>query len=144
MTEHVIGFAEPRGERQHHAAGEVIRESADAVADHLRDDRGLGEVRVARVQNDRLAPRELVIERDRESRVPTFGELSGDPRRIVFRSVVVDVEVRGLEDRECKAVVLNLIPAEILRIGRRGRQQEHTQCDDGSHHLQLKQAWPSR
>ena len=62
MAEHVVGFAESHREGQHHAALAVLGDAADAVAEEAWDDVGLREVRVARVQHDRLALAERVIE----------------------------------------------------------------------------------
>src|SRR5262249_16057822 len=114
VTEDVIGFAETRGERQDDAPREVVGETADAFWNVASQDRGLGEVCVTCVEDDRLPARERVVERVRQPLVPTLRQLRGDLRRAALLGVVIDVKVLRLQNRKLEAVVLHLVPAEIL------------------------------
>ncbi len=130
VAEDMIGLAEPRREREHDAAGEMVREAAHAVGDRAFDDRRLREVRVAGVQDDRLPPIEAVVQGDRQPRVPALGELRGEASRLLLGRVVIDVEMRRLEDGEIEAVVLHLVAAEVLRARRRCERQDSQRDKD--------------
>ena len=139
VAEDVVRFAERRGERQHDAAALVIGEAADAFWDVAGHDGRLSEMRVAGVQHDRRTLGERVPEDSREARIPAFRHARRDGRRLGFVRVIVDVEVRGRQDLESEAVVLDLVRSKVL--GRRRRRQRARQrkrqrhrFDDRSHH----------
>ena len=122
VAEHVIGFGEPAGKRQNHAAAVALRHAAGTFAD-LAEDIGLLKMWMRSVKNERLPANQLVLEQPRQSRVPPLGHSRGEPHRGFFFRVVVNVEVLGGEDLEVKALVLHLVAAEILRArGDRGAQ----------------------
>jgi hypothetical protein len=100
VSEHVIRFAETGGKRQDDASFLVLSDAADAVAEPVRNDIGLRELRVARVQHDRLTLGEGVIEAPREAVVPALGQPAGLHHGFAIRGVVIDVEVRRLENPE--------------------------------------------
>jgi hypothetical protein len=103
---------------------------------------GLREVRVARVEDDRLATRERVIENARQTVVPPLRHPRRNLGGAAFLGVVVHVEVRRLQNRELETVVLHFVPTEILRVGCDRRQQQCDRCCDGP--LQQRQllCWP--
>ena len=90
---------------------------------------GLFEVGVGRVEQQRLPAAQLVIEQLLEARVPSLGHARRDVDALAFLGVVVDIEVLGLQHLKVELLVLDLVPAEVLRRCRRGRQQRG---DDGA------------
>ena len=136
MAEHVIGFAEAGSERQHDPAAFLIRHTADALAEEARHDVGLRELRVARVQDDRLPFGELVVQRRGEPRVPTLGETRGLDGGVMFRGIVMDVEMRCLEYTEVQCVVVDLVASKRLRSCRAcdADTNTHRQADDAPQH----------
>ena len=119
VAEHVIGLGEAAGKRQDHAAAIALRHAAGAFAD-LAEDVGLLKVRMRRVEDERLPAAQLVLQQPGQPRVPPLGHSRGKPHRGFFFRVVVDVEVLGREHLEVEALVLDLVPAEILRARRNG------------------------
>ena len=118
VAEHVIGLAEPGRERHRDARLEALGQTAGAFRRRGGRDVGLGEVRVAGVENERLARGERVVEEVRKTRVPALGHARGVARRLLFLGVVVDVEVLGLQYAEVQPVVVDLVAPEILRLRR--------------------------
>ena len=57
VTQHVIGLAQARAERQHDAAAVVVGETANALRQQIWNDRRLGELRVAGVEHNRRSCR---------------------------------------------------------------------------------------
>jgi hypothetical protein len=86
---------------------------------------------VAGVQDDRDAAIERMIEDRREARVPALGH----PRRLLhgvaLLGVIVNVEVRRLENAELEPIVLNFVAPEVLRAGRERGQQQSGERGDG-------------
>ena len=72
---------------------------------------------MAGVEDERLPAIERVVEDARETGVPAFCQARRMACRGLFLSVVIDVEMLGLENAEIEAVVADLVPAEILRLG---------------------------
>src|SRR5437763_1723385 len=91
---------------------------------HFAQTTVLSEMRVAGVENDRLPPGEAMIERDRQAVVPALGEPPGEARRLAFGRVVVQIEMRRLEDLEIETRRLYFVAPEVLRAGRPGCQQQ--------------------
>ena len=79
------------------------------------EDVGLLKMRMRGVKNERLPATQLVLQQPRQSRVPALSHSRREPDRGFFFGVVIDVEVLGGEDLEIKTLVLDLVPAEILR-----------------------------
>src|SRR5436190_13064132 len=123
------------GERQHHPVLEELRDAAGALADVAADGVGLLEVRMGRVQQDRLAALELVVEHAREASVPALGNAGRVERGRPLGRVVVDVEVLRLDDAKIEGAVLDLVLPEVLRRGgqRAGERQRHRRCRGPSH-----------
>jgi hypothetical protein len=137
MTEHVIGFGEAAGEGQDDAAFGALGDATGALADLAGQHIGLLEMRVRRIQDQRLAAAQLVLQQLGDSRVPPLRHARGEGHRSFFLRVVIDVEVLGGEHLEVKLFVLDLVAPEILRARRRGRdKRQHRRQQDrntGSH-----------
>jgi hypothetical protein len=110
----------------------VLGEAANAFTEKRRYDVRLDELRMARVEDDRLPLGELEVEGLREPCVPPFGEPARFDRRVVLRRVVVNVEVRRLENPEIEIVVVNFVAAERLRTGRSRRRHQHDEREPGN------------
>ncbi len=132
VSQDVVGFSEPRGKRKHDAALLVLGHAADALAEETRNHVGLGELRVARVQHDRLARGKGEAERGRQPGVPALGKPACLDRGVVLRRVVVNIEVRALEDPEVEIVVVHLVAAERLRAGRACRRHDRGEREAGN------------
>jgi hypothetical protein len=88
---------------------------------------------VAGVQDDRDAAIERMIEDRREARVPALGHSRRLLHGVALLGVIVNVEVRRLENAELEPVVLNLVAPEVLRADRdRGQQQSGEREKDTS------------
>ena len=144
VAENVIGFAEAGRKRQHDAAAIVFGDAADTVGQEAGHDVRLRELRVAAVEDDRLAFAELVMERGREAIVPTLGHSCSVQRRGVLRGVVVDIEVRRDEHPEVEVVVVDLVATERLRGGRSRRQHAQHEAEDALQHTRIAPLQSSR
>ena len=135
VADHVLELFIGPGERQHHPVLEELRDAAGALADVAADGVGLLEVRMRRVQQDRLAALELVVEHAREASVPALGNAGRVERGRPLGRVVVDVEVLRLDDAKIEGAVLDLVLPEVLRRGgqRAGERQRHRRCRGPSH-----------
>jgi hypothetical protein len=120
VAEHVVGLARRAGERQHDAALEHLGEAAGALADLAGRGVGLAEVRMAGVQDQRLAAAQLVVEQVLEAVVPALHHDRGLAGAGVFLFVGIDVEVLGLEHAEVLGFVADLVAAEVLGVGGAG------------------------
>jgi hypothetical protein len=130
VAEHVIGGLDWARGRQDDPPLERLRHAARPLADAAHDGVRLPEVRRAGVEDQRLAPAQLVVEDLREAGVPAFGHPGGHMGRLFLLRIEIDVEVLRLQYLEIKVPVLHLVAAEIaaLRPGRgRGcrREQEN-------------------
>lgn len=74
------------------------------------------------VDDQRLGGFELMLKGPRQSLVPALTLTGQIFNGRVGERVVVDVEVWSIQDLEFKVVVLDLVPSEILRFGRRGNR----------------------
>ena len=109
----------------------TLGDAADRIRHHARHDIGLRKFGLAAVEHQRLAPIEAVIEQRRQPRVPALGEPGRHARGARFLRVVIDVEVFGGQNLEIEVLVLDLVAAEVLRSGRRGRAHAHG-SDEGT------------
>jgi hypothetical protein len=131
VAEHVVGLGEPAAERHDDAPLEELGDAAGALTDVAGHGVGLAEVRGRRIQDERLATAELVVEHAREARVPALGHARGQWQRHLLFGVVVDVEVLRLEDTEVEPLVLHAVLPEVL--GARGLDaagQHEQDCGD--------------
>jgi hypothetical protein len=87
---------------------------------------GLLEVRVARVENQRLAIRKFVVQHARDARVPAFSHARGLFGHGGFAGVVVEVEVLGADHLELKRSIGDLVAAEVLGLGA-GAKKRHAE-----------------
>src|SRR5262245_31910765 len=115
VAEHVIGVGQRRRKRQRNPSLPPFSHSGGAAVDEPGDDQGLVEIRLRAVEDDRLTPGQLVLEKPRETPPPSFRETSGDIDGLAPVLVEVNVEVLGLQNAELMAPVLNLVLAEVLR-----------------------------
>src|SRR4029079_9105688 len=97
------------------------------------------EMRVAGVQDDRLAVLHLVAEQGAVASVPTIAHASDLLRRQLLFGVVIDVEMIGLEDLELQPVPLHGVAPEVLGARVRGDGEDEDgderkdEADGGSH-----------
>ena len=107
-----------RGERRPHGqddpALEHLRDSARSLADRAGYGRGLLEVGRIGIQDERLAPPELVLEKLGQALVPPLGHTGRLLCGRLHLRIVVDIKMLGLEHLEVEAVVLHLVLPEIL------------------------------
>ena len=82
VAEHMVGFGERAGQRQHDPPLQSFGDAARALANHAADHVGLLEVGVRGVEDERLASLHLVLEDAREPRVPALGH-AADARRVL-------------------------------------------------------------
>ena len=115
MTEHVLVVRVHARVRHDYAVAQPFRYAARAFIQHSTDNVGLLEVGVIRVQDQRLLL-ELMLEGAREAGVPTLRHPCGILRSLLFFRIVVNVEMGGRHDPPIEILVLNLLPAEILRL----------------------------
>ena len=123
VAEQMIRLVERHHHRHHEASLQDLGEALGPLVDELAGRVGLLEIRVVRVEDDRLPFAELVIEHPRQPRVPALG-LSPDQRRgLGGLVVVIDVEVLRLEHLEIERPVHDFVSPEAsagLRL-QRGR-----------------------
>src|SRR5207253_2530868 len=80
--------------RKHDPSAESLGDPAGALA-HPVHHVGLLELRLGGVENQRLPPRQGVMEHGAQTRVPALGHARGNRRCVALRGVEIDVEVRG-------------------------------------------------
>ena len=71
------------------------------------------------VEDDGLPTVQLMIEYPGEPSVPALGHAAGLVDCLAGLRIVVNIEMFGLQYFEVEALVLDLVPPEILRAGRR-------------------------
>ena len=113
VAEQVIGLVERHHHRHDEPPLQDLREALRALVDELAGGVRLLEIRMVRVEDDRLALAELVIEHPRQAGVPALGEAADHLRAGRTLLVVVDVEVLRLEHLEVERLVNHLVSAEI-------------------------------
>ena len=116
VAQNVVGLRQRPGEGQHDPALEDLGDTARGFAELVGDCVRLLELRVRRVENERLPPPELVIKEPGETRVPALHHAPRVLDRLGLARVVVDVEVLRLQNLKVEAGVPHLVAAEILGI----------------------------
>ena len=142
VADHMVRVGERPAHRQNDAPAQRLGDAAGAFAELALDDVGLLEVRMRRVEHERLAAAQLVLEHFLEPGQPALGHPGGEVDPFLRARVVVDVEVLGLEHLEVEVLVLNLVAPEVLGRGRRrghGRRQDECQKEDANHDVYLAQ-----
>ena len=134
VAENVVILRVVTGERQDDPVLIGVGEAAGAFSQELRGGGGLLEVGRVRVEHDRLVL-EGMTEDTRETRVPPFGLPPDVVDHVGFLLVVVDVEVRCVQDLEVEVLPLHLVPAEVLRIRRRDRRERKRGHDETNEQL---------
>ena len=115
VSEHVVSIPIRARERHDHPVLQRFGHTTGAFADEPGQRVGLLEVRMVRVQNDRLGLFELVLECTREALVPALTHAGRVVDRLGLFRIEVEVEVIGSKDLEIKIVELDLIASEVLR-----------------------------
>ncbi len=123
VADHVIGRLDRAGERQDDPALVGFGHPAGTLPQFTLDRVGLPKVRRACVQNEGLAPAQLVVQELGQPGVPTLGHPRGHLGRLFFLRVVIDVEVVGFQNLELEIPVLHLVSPEIPRLGEGGSGQ---------------------
>src|SRR5690606_29406962 len=114
-----------RGVRHDHAFLQRLGDTSRTFREHVLDDVRLLEVRVIGVEDQRpLLEGEL--HDSREALVPPLGRPGHVERGERFGGVVVDVEVRRVEDLPVELLVLHLVASEVLGFG--GCRREAERC----------------
>lgn len=117
VPEHMLGLSKSARERHHDAPPQRFGDTTGAFSDHRLDDVGLLEVRVARVEDERLRSAKIVIEELGQASVPALGHARRSLDSRTLLRIVMDAKVRGLEHLELEGVVLHLVAAEVLGVG---------------------------
>ena len=117
VADDVIGVGERAAERQDHAPSKRFGDAARALADLTADRIGLLEVRVRRIEDERLASAQLVLQYPPQPRAPAFRHARGDGGGVPLLLVEVHVEVLGPQHLELERAVLDLVAAEVLLGG---------------------------
>ena len=128
-------------ERQDDPPANRLGDAAGAFADGAANGVGLLEVRVCRIEDQRLAPAQLVIERAPKARAPALRHARGDCGGLTLFLVEVDVEVVGAQHLEREGAVLDLVAAEVLL---RGGLVRHEREERGSGTTDVKPGEPTR
>src|SRR5690606_27717458 len=123
MAENVVRLFIHTRQRHDYALLQALGDAARAFSDEAANDVCLLEVCIIRIKNDGLLFAELAQEGLRMPRIPPLGHASGIPNSLLFLRIIVDAEVLRLEHLESEFVVLNLISAEVLSVGRPGKGQ---------------------
>ena len=116
MANDVVEVLKRATHRQHYAPPQCLGDTASALTDVAPDGVGLLKFRGAGVENQRLPARQFVMEHGGEPSKPSLGHASRLTRCDLFGGVIVDVKVLGLEHLEVEVLILNLVPAEVLRL----------------------------
>src|SRR6185295_4727332 len=111
-------------ERQHDAPPQRLGDTAGAFSELALNGVGLLEVRMRRVEDERLPPGQLVAEGTAKPCPPAFGHARRDVDAFTRGRVVIDIEMLGLQDLKIERLVLNLVTSEVLRRDRRGQKHE--------------------
>ena len=122
MAKHVIGLGQRAGERQHDAALQPLGDAACSLANRAADHVGLLEIRVRRIENERLTGLHLVLEDARQARIPALGHSADACGAFALVFIEINIEVIGLQHFELEIFVLDLVPSEVLRLARARRQ----------------------
>jgi hypothetical protein len=120
VADHVVRVGERTRQREDDPPAQRLGDATGPLPHLARDDVVLLEIDRRRVEHQGLAAAELMLEEPRQPRVPALRHPRGDLRAPFLARVEVDVEVLRLEHLEIEMVILNLVLAEILRLGRRG------------------------
>jgi hypothetical protein len=133
----VLELGVAAGEGQQDSIAQRLRDAARRLADMSVEDVRALKVGLRCVENDRLAPLELVVEQPAQAAVDPLGHARGViGRRALFR-VEIDVEVGGLDDLEVARLILDLVAAERRLAGgghrhRRGEASRHGADQQGA------------
>ena len=115
VADDVIGVGQRPAERQDDPPPQRFGDAARAFAELPLNRVGLFEVRMRRVEDERLASPQLMAEQALETGQPSLGHTRGDVDPFTLVWIEVDVEMLGLENLEIELLVLNLVAAEVLR-----------------------------
>jgi hypothetical protein len=128
VADDVVEVTQGSADRKHDAAAERLGHAPGAFA-QVVDDVGLTELGRGGVENQRLTAAQLVPHHGAEAGVPALGHPAGDVRRLALVRVEIHVEVVGLQHLEIEVLVLDLVAAEVLGLGR-SREDQQGQTDE--------------
>ena len=140
MAKNVICLTQRSSHRQDDTPFERLRYAACGFVDGSAQRRGLLEIRVVGIEDNRLTRLHLMVEQPCQPFVPALCHACRQLDGFALLGVVVDVEVFSLENAKIKRVVLNLVAPEILCLGRghprsghrRHRRQRRHKRDNAS------------
>ena len=114
------------GERQRDALLQELRDAEQPLRRHERQDVGLLEIGVRRIDDERDAPRGMVVEASLQDPVALFGEGERDATELLLFRIVVQVHVLAAQHVPVEAAILDLVLAEVAELGgpRAGKQRE--------------------
>ena len=119
VADDVVGVGERARQRQDNPAPQRFGDAAGAFPKLSGDHVGLLEVRVGRVQDERLPAAQLVRKQLLEPCVPPLGHTGGDVDPFPFARVEIDIEVLSFQHLEVELLILDFVAPEVLGGGRR-------------------------
>ena len=125
VTDRMPEFGVAAAERQRDAALEKLGDTKQPFGRNERQDVGLLEIAVRRVDNERNASSNCVIETALKRIVTLFGVRQRHPPQLFFFGIVIEVDMLAAQHAPIKAAVLNLVLPEVAVLGR----QEGGKCD---------------
>ena len=111
-------------EGQRHPLLQKLRDTQQAFRRHEREDVGLLEVGMRRVNDQRNATRDVVIEALLQDLEARFGVGQRDPPELLFFRIVVEVHMLAAQHVPIEAPVLDLVLTEGTELCRRDAGQE--------------------
>src|SRR5205085_6442586 len=93
--------------------------AAGALAELALDGVGLLEVRVRRIEDERLTAGQFVAQEATEPGAPSLRHTGGDVDPFTLLGVVKNIEVLRLQHLEVELLVLDFVAPEVLRGSRR-------------------------
>src|SRR6266513_4805303 len=118
-------FGVAAAERQRNAPLQKLGHAQQTFRRNERQDVGLLEVAVGRVDNERNASSNSVIETALKRIVTLFGVRQRHPPQLFFFGIVIEVDMLAAQHTPIKAAVLNLVLPEVAVLG----GQEGGKCD---------------
>ena len=127
VADDVVQIAQRPAGRQHDPAAQGLGDAASSLAQAL-DHVGLLELGLGGVHDERLPAGQLMVQDGAQASVPALRHPTCEAGGDLLFGVVVDVKVRGPQNSEVEALVLDLVVSEVLGVsgrGEAGRRETH-------------------